>query len=89
MLIYYERKALLNDQANKVAIYTHLQVLPFGELHVRFLEQGPKIGVVVFGSPQAFEGARRIGELAVLLVSSQHEIPCAMNRNVHECSVMR
>jgi hypothetical protein len=72
-----------------VAIYTYLQVLPFGELHVRFLEQRPKIGAVPFESPQAFEGARRIGELAVLLVSSQCEIPCATNRNAHTCSVIR
>lgn len=39
------------------AVHTYLQVLPFGELHVQFLEQKSKIGSVQFKSPQAFEGA--------------------------------
>jgi hypothetical protein len=53
---------------------TYLQVLPFGELHVRFLEQGPKIGAVPFELSQASQRARRVSEL-VVLISSQREIP--------------
>jgi hypothetical protein len=50
------------------------QVLPFGELRVRSLEQRPKIGAVPFEPPQASKRARRVGKLAVILVSSQREI---------------
>jgi len=49
----------------------YLQVLPFGELHVRLLQQRPKVGAVPFEALQASERTRRVGELAVLLVSSQ------------------
>jgi len=59
----------------------YLQVLPFGELHVRLLQQRPKVGAVPFEALQASERTRRVGELAVLLVSSQREIPCEANRN--------
>jgi len=65
-----------------VPVRTYLHVLPFGELHVGFLEQRPKIGAVPFESPQASEGARWIGELAVLLVSSQRQIPCETHARV-------
>jgi hypothetical protein len=64
-------------------VRTYLQVLPFSELHVRFLEQRPKISAVPFEPPQASERARRVGELAVLLVSSQREIPYETSRNAH------
>jgi hypothetical protein len=67
------------------------QVLPFGELRVRSLEQRPKIGAVPFESPQASERARRVGKLAVILVSSQREIqiPYETIRNAHGTRVFR
>jgi hypothetical protein len=65
------------------AVRTYLQVLPFGELQVRFLEQRPKIGAFPFEPLQASERARRGGELVVILVSSQREIPYETSRNAH------
>jgi hypothetical protein len=69
----------------------YLQVLPFGELRVRSLEQRPKIGAVPFEPSQASERARRVGKLAVILVSSQREIriPYETSQNAHDTCAFR
>jgi hypothetical protein len=54
---------------------TNLLVLPFGELHVRLLQQRPKVRAVSLEPPPASERARRVGELAVLFIRLQREIP--------------
>jgi hypothetical protein len=58
---------------------SYFQVLPFGELHVRLLQEGPKVGAVPFEALQASERTRWISKLAALLVNFQREIPCDMN----------
>jgi hypothetical protein len=59
---------------------SHLEILPFGELHVGLLQQGPEVSAVPLEPLQASEGARRVGEFAIVLLRPERQIPCVENK---------
>jgi hypothetical protein len=66
---------------------SHLEILPFGELHVGLLQQGAEVGAVPLEPLQTSERARRVRELAVVLVRPERQIPCVKKMKLKTCTI--